>query len=442
MLALSACRTVRDAPPRMATSPALRMAAPPPLREASVVVTIDHNDATKATSAFRFAHVPTPRPNAAEAATFELIDGETDPRSSSLDALHDRELPQLPDEPDANFFFRNGSDGGRLRVDLGHAIAIAEIDSFSWHPGERAPQVYRVWGSDGSSNDFTARPRRPLEPAAHGWQLLASVDTHARFADAGGQYGVTVTRPDATLGHFRYLLFDVSRSAPGVFGNSFFSELVVVDRDTPASAYAVAGPRKQQWTYDRGGFRVTFVNEEPAIGFDVVTRLVETFYAVYPLMWTELNDDAPKDVRIIIDRHYAGVAMTSGATIHLGAKFYRQHPDALDVVTHEAMHIVQSLGSGAPAWLIEGIADWGRNRYGVDNHDWSMPPYAPGQSYRDSYRITARFLTWLDKHEKRGVVLALDRWLRRKAYSDDVWVELTGKRADELWQRYAQRPAL
>ncbi|HEX4460590.1 MAG TPA: basic secretory protein-like protein [Polyangia bacterium] len=425
------CASVRHAAPR----PLVATAA---IDSQSVVVTVDHNDAEKASPLFYFATVPAPRPSAAWPATFELTDGRPD-GNSRFDALHDGTLPQLADQPEQNFFFQNGSNGGRFRVDLGRVIDVKEIDSYSWHPDERAPQIYRVYGSDGSGAGFVAKPTRALDPTQCGWRLIASVDTRQKFADAGGQYGASISRPGATLGRFRYLLFDVSRSSGGVFGNTFLSEIVIVDRDVPACAYAAPSSTLNH-IYDRGGVRLTFTNEEPAIGTDVTDRLVQTFYTVYPPMMAEFNRYAPKHVHIIIDKRYSGVAATSGTTIHLGAQFFRQHPDALDVVTHEAMHVVQSYRSPAPLWLIEGIADYARNKFGVDNHDWKLAPYHAGQKYEDSYTVAARFLTWLDKHQKGNIIVLLDRALREGKYSTATWVALTGKSVDDLWRDYASHP--
>ncbi len=48
------------------------------------------------------------------------------------------------------------------------------------------------------------------------------------------------------------------------------------------------------------------------------------------------------------------------------------------------MHIVQNYGrSTRPGWLTEGIADYVRYKYGVDNvgSKWALPDYKAGQSY-------------------------------------------------------------
>ena len=85
--------------------------------------------------------------DAGSAAVWTLVDGAADPNSPGLAVLHDDRLPTNADEPGANFFFKE--DGGRLVVDLGAVIPLVEINTYSWHTGERAPQVYNLYGATG-----------------------------------------------------------------------------------------------------------------------------------------------------------------------------------------------------------------------------------------------------------------------------------------------------
>ncbi len=102
------------------------------------------------------------------------------------------------------------------------------------------------------------------------------------------------------------------------------------------------------------------------------------------------------------------------------------------------MHIVQDYGDGAgPGWLTEGIADYVRYDYGVDNATakWALPALKPTHNYDNAYRITARFLIWVEKG-KKGTVQKLDSQLRSHTYTADSWKKLTGKTVDELWAAY------
>src|SRR4051794_29518276 len=127
------------------------------------------------TGAFKFTNVPSPRrSDAGTKAVFTLIDGERDRNGGDLDKLHDGRLPRNADDPGSNFFFRAGTDGGRLLVDLGAAIDLKEVNTFSWHGGTRGPQVYRLYASDGKAENFAAQPKRPADPATVGWKLVTA----------------------------------------------------------------------------------------------------------------------------------------------------------------------------------------------------------------------------------------------------------------------------
>lgn len=196
---------------------------------AQVKVTIDRNSDYEASPAFRFKHVPPPvKDNAASVAKVKLIVGHVDSNSPGLKALTDGLLPSMEDQPDANFFFADGSDGGRFLLDLGRSVAIAQVNSYSWHPDTRGPQVYNLFASDGADARFNPEPDGKTDPAACGWKLLATVDTRSGDDD-GGQYGVSISDASGSLGTFRYLLFDaVPAETDDNWGNTFFSEINVI----------------------------------------------------------------------------------------------------------------------------------------------------------------------------------------------------------------------
>ena len=412
---------------------------------AETAVTINHNGSDAAGPEFHFKTVPPPRRTAAIDATFSLTDGTPDPNGAPLDALHDGKLPDEDDQADKNFFFQAGEDGGRLLVDLGKVIPVKEVDTYSWHADTRGPQVYKLYGSDGTDKSFNAQPKRPLDPAAAGWKLLASVDTRPAFKMDGGQYGVSVAATDS-LGNFRYLLFDAAATETNdAFGNTFFSEVAVVNRDVPPTALAgLAALKKESHTYNEGGLELVWVNDDPTFDPAERDRMVKAFFTVYPLMAKEFNPNATKHVRISIEGKYRGVAATAGSTIHVNPRWFHQNPEDLDVVTHEGMHVVQAYKQWDPAWLREGLADYARAKFGVNNPaaKWTMPDYSPRQNYTDAYRVTARFLVWLEKHVKPGLAVALDDTLRQGKYAPETWNKLAGKSVDELWADYAKNPAL
>ena len=196
---------------------------------AAVKVTIDHNTGEAATAEFKFKKVPSPTPdNIARKAQLKVVVGRAAP-NSSLKALTDGMLPEEEDQPSANFFFQDGSDGGRFLVDMGSTIEIAAVNSYSWHPDTRAPQVYNLFASDGSDPKFNPEPDANTDPATCGWKLIATVDTRPKQGDSGGQYGVSISDSGGSLGKFRYLLFDsIPSEDDDPWGNTFFSEVNVI----------------------------------------------------------------------------------------------------------------------------------------------------------------------------------------------------------------------
>lgn len=195
-----------------------------------VRVTFDRNVGYDATPAFKFKHVPSPVKNdAAAGAKVELVVGQPDSNSAGLKALTDGILPASEDQPRANFFFADGSDGGRFLIDLGRVIEISQVNTYSWHPDTRGPQVYNLFASDGTDAKFKPEPDAKTDPASCGWKLIATVDTRSSDEDDGGQYGVSISDATASLGKFRYLLFDsVPTEVDDDWGNTFFSEINVI----------------------------------------------------------------------------------------------------------------------------------------------------------------------------------------------------------------------
>ena len=128
--------------------------------QAQVRITIDHNDNKTAGAEYKFTRVPSPARNDAGAkAILTLVDAEIDGTSADIGVLTDGLLPDAEDQPRRNFFLTSGTGGGRVRMDLGGVIALAQINSYSWHTGSRGPQLYRVWASDGAEPNFNAEPK-------------------------------------------------------------------------------------------------------------------------------------------------------------------------------------------------------------------------------------------------------------------------------------------
>jgi hypothetical protein len=190
----------------------------------------DRNPNSTATREFKFKNIPSPVANdAGSMAKLTLIDGEIDGGSSELAVLIDGRLPSDEDEPGANLFFSAGSSGGRFRMDLGKPIEIAQVNSYSWHPNSRGPQLYKLYAAEGSEPHLDLDPKRGVDPATRGWKFIATVSTLPQQGEDGGQYGVSISDSSGSLGKYRYLLFDCYvTELYDNWGNTFYSEIDVI----------------------------------------------------------------------------------------------------------------------------------------------------------------------------------------------------------------------
>ena len=118
-------------------------------------------------TAFKFRSVPPPANNdGASSAVFTLVDGERDSNGGDLAVLHDGRVPTEEDQSSENFFFRAGTDGGRIELDLGKVISVKQVASeidvidadgpppTSATPGDGKP-ILKSFETEGGKYQFT-----------------------------------------------------------------------------------------------------------------------------------------------------------------------------------------------------------------------------------------------------------------------------------------------
>ena len=420
---------------------------------AEVKVTADRLDNEHAAAGFKFSRVPVPlRGDSAAKATFTLLDGERDGNGGTLDALHDGTLPNSGDQPAANFFFR-GPDGGRLLVDLGSVIDLRQINTYSWHPDVRGPQVYQLYASDGKAPVFAAQPKRPADPARAGWRLIASVDTRPKDGPLGGQYGVSI----ADAGAARYLLFDIARTeSADPFGQTFFSEIDVIDRNAPAVVETPVVQLVEAVAIDGGAYSFTVdTTETPDLTDWAKRELIPAMQKWYPLIVKMLPSDgyaAPKTFSITFTDRYKGVAATMGNRIEGSPSWYRGQlkGEAIGSLVHELVHVVQQYGRarrpGAerpPGWLTEGIPDYIRwYLYEPQSKGCEITPKRAATARFDaSYRVSANFLNYVIGKYDKELIKELNAALREGRYDAELWKKRTGHTVEELadeWKKHLE----
>ena len=195
--------------------------------------------------------------------------------------------------------------------------------------------------------------------------------------------------------------------------------------------------------YNHNGYTLLFEDKSGAFAPGLKKQFVETFFEVYPKLAKVFNANTARQVVFKIDPDYKGVAATSEDIVRFDPVWFQKNPKDIDVVTHEVMHIVQNYrNSIGPWWLTEGIADYARDVYGVSNANanWRLNLPGANDQYDKGYRVTARFLLWIEKKVKSGFVKYINSALREHTYSDDMWQQYTGKTKETLWSDYIANP--
>lgn len=172
----------------------------------------------------------------------------------------------------------------------------------------------------------------------------------------------------------------------------------------------------------------------------VVEGLQKTFQEVYPKLIKRFNNaekPAPKTIVLTFEKGMNHPAHASGSRLTFSTEWFIAHPDDLACLTHELTHIVQHYPGGGPGWLVEGIADYSRQVFGP-NTSWKLPArVAPNDKYTAAYRVTARFLLWVEKKYAPHFVDEANKKLQAGAFKVEDFKTLTGKTVDELWDEYA-----
>ena len=127
-----------------------------------------------------------------------------------LPRLHDGKLAANDDDTKACTWFEQHE--ARWILDLGKAVDLGRVDTYSWHKANRAPMEFTLWAANGDKMpDATV-----VNPSA-GWVKLA--DASSVKLGEGGKHGVAVVNATGTLGNYRWLMWQSKRKG------TFFTEI-------------------------------------------------------------------------------------------------------------------------------------------------------------------------------------------------------------------------
>ena len=255
-------------------------------------------------------------------------------------------------------------------------------------------------------------------------------------------------------------MFDVFRTeARDPFGNTFFSEIDVIDADGPELISAV--PKRLLKNFDSEDGKLHYsvdVTEAPDMvdwaGKELKGVILEWYPKIIAMLPSE-GYTAPSEVMFRFRSDMGNTpASASGAGVNLNLRWFRGERDreALGAVVHEMVHVVQRYGqtqrdrksSPTPGWLVEGIADYVR---------WFLyEPQSKGAeitkrnlasaNYDSSYRVTGNFLDWVTTTYDKEIVRKLNAAAREGRYTETLWKDFTGKTVKELgdeWKSFHEK---
>ena len=210
---------------------------------AQVIARIESGDETPA---FRFPTIEPPSDrDYADArqghAVMRLVRGELRKApfpsgSGALEVLLDGRAQSGKDAPRESVFLEDGTSGW-LQMDLGSAVSITKINTYSWHQAlkaadnrVRAVQQFVLYGFAGD-----APPAITADRVSAGWVPIARVNTDEAFqiierTDRPAQQACSISSSRGTLGRYRYLLWHVQPSRATIsnnLNNTFYGEFDV-----------------------------------------------------------------------------------------------------------------------------------------------------------------------------------------------------------------------
>lgn len=211
----------------------------------------------------------------------------------------------------------------------------------------------------------------------------------------------------------------------------------------PALLVCTFGARGQ----NQDDFALTLTSEVDELTTATEATLVSTFFNAMRGECAEFDRDCPRASSLNVVSSIpdcAGIkepgACTEDNTITVSYRYLKKYPLDTELVTHEAMHLLQSYAASTEAcsYWAEGLADFARDRYGDPASNaaakWSLKR---GNSYTDSYEKTGHFLRWVAQRYAITAVVALHNQLKTECPNDAFWKNTTTLGLDELWTAYA-----
>ncbi len=348
-------------------------------------------------------------------------------------------------------------------------FGFESVQAWSVTGGALAPTTVHSQGSSALSvtpNGYTELTSVPLSSLTSVSATL-SLDVRPSSSLAWGQVQLVIDAPSRGLyssyvgqasvqglpaGSFSKLDFTLSSQQLQALGGSYADLRFKLAVNVPSGSGAVIldnlrfGGQPTPDCADGSSYTLT-ISGASGIPADTIDGIRCTFYEVYPQLAAAFNPSTLVTVPLSFVEETPNMppAWVSGGGIYINKGHILRAPLDWDVIVHEGMHIVQEGYSGTvPGWIIEGTADFARDKYGLTNdiNGWSIPTaYSYGQHFINGYGDAAAFFKWVDAQYRGGqspVAEALDDILRAGTYAEpQTWVSLTGHDVEALWFAYS-----
>ncbi len=165
--------------------------------------------------------------------------------------------------------------------------------------------------------------------------------------------------------------------------------------------------------------------------------LCEVWYAKVSVMLKsdETYRPLPETIKIVFDLESQAPAYVAGTTMHVSIPYVKGHLNDFGMIIHELTHLVQRYRGGAPGWLVEGMADYVRNKLFEPNLKLPKVNFERAK-YTDAYKTTASFLLFIEAKYNPDLIPKLHAAIRARMYKPELFKDLTGKDLDELWTAF------
>ena len=185
--------------------------------------------------------------------------------------------------------------------------------------------------------------------------------------------------------------------------------------------------------------KLTVVGDIEMLPEGVMDKLIAAFDETYLKIWERFGEGEPFDITYSIESKYTGVAYTRGGKhVGLNPEWMVKHPEDIDCMTHELIHVAQHYPKYDFAWVVEGLADYGRDMFGVNNEaaKWKLPCGYHGEKMTAGYRSTAAFFKFIEANYCKDAINIMHNALRNQTFTLDTFKEQMGTSLEDLWNAY------